>query len=130
MKPWMSHYNHKSISDAKFEVYSSSSLGEMTSQNFPRKKGMSHQIWPSTPGKRVQLKKMSFYVYNRSSLAKLTRPPPPSQFQQFSSREKFFHFQNFWDVSIRKAPATPDSSILLKSGRNKIKTKSHKVWAS
>ena len=24
------------------------------------------------------------------------------KFQQFSSRGRFFHFQNFWDVSMRK----------------------------
>ena len=44
-------------------------------------------------------KKLSFYVQNRSSRPKID---PPSQFQQFSSIGKIFHFQNFWDVSMRK----------------------------
>ena len=44
MKLCMNHYIHKSIPLAKFEVDSSSSFGDMTSQNFPQKKGTSHQI--------------------------------------------------------------------------------------
>ena len=44
--------SHKSIPDAKFEDDSSSSFGDMTSQNFPQKKGTSHQIRPFTPRKR------------------------------------------------------------------------------
>ena len=36
MKLCMSHYNYKSIPDAKFEAGSSSSFGDMMSQNFPR----------------------------------------------------------------------------------------------
>ena len=51
----MSHYGHKSIPDAKFESDSSSSFGDMKSQNFPRKKGMSQEILLFTPGKRVSL---------------------------------------------------------------------------
>ena len=49
----MSHYGHKSIPDVKFESDSSSSFGDMTSQNFPLKKGTSHEIRLFTPGKRV-----------------------------------------------------------------------------
>ena len=49
----MRHYGYKSIPDAKFESDSSSSFGDMTSQNFSRKKGMSHEIRLFTPGKRV-----------------------------------------------------------------------------
>ena len=49
----MCHYVHKSIPDAKFEVDSSFSFGDMTSQNFPRKKGTSHQIRLFIPEKRV-----------------------------------------------------------------------------
>ena len=49
----MSHYIHKSIPDAKFEADRSFSFGDMTSQNFPRKKGTSHQIRLFTLGKRV-----------------------------------------------------------------------------
>ena len=40
----MSHHGHKSIYDAKFESGSSSSFGDMRSQNFPQKKRTSHQI--------------------------------------------------------------------------------------
>ena len=35
----MGHYIFKSIPDAKFEVDSSFSFGDMTSQNFPQMKG-------------------------------------------------------------------------------------------
>ena len=49
----MGHYIYKSIPDAKCEVDSSFSFGDMTSQNFPQKKGMSHPIRLFTPGKRV-----------------------------------------------------------------------------
>ena len=49
----MSHYDYKSISDAKFESGSSASFEDMTSQNFPQKKGTSHQILLFTLGKRV-----------------------------------------------------------------------------
>ena len=64
----------------------------MTSQNFPRKKGTSHQIRLFTPGKWVQLEKMIVYVDNQSSRPKMDLP---CQFQQFSSRENLFHFENF-----------------------------------
>ena len=53
MKLCMSHYIHKSIPHAKFEADSSSSFGDMTSQNFPRNKGTNHQIRLFTPGKWV-----------------------------------------------------------------------------
>ena len=49
----MGHYIYKSIPDAKFEVDSSFSFGDMTSQNFPQKKRTSHLIRLFTPGKRV-----------------------------------------------------------------------------
>ena len=49
----MDHYIYKSIPDAKFEVDTSFSFGEMTSQNFPQMKGTSHPIRLFTPGKRV-----------------------------------------------------------------------------
>ena len=40
----MANYINKSIPDAKFEVDSSFSFRDMTSQNFPQKKGASHPI--------------------------------------------------------------------------------------
>ena len=49
----MNHYGYKSILDAKFESDNSARFGDMTSQNFPRKKGTSHEIRLFTPGKRV-----------------------------------------------------------------------------
>ena len=49
----MRHYGHKSIPNAKCESGSSSSFGDMTSQNFPQKKGMRHKIQLFTSGKRV-----------------------------------------------------------------------------
>ena len=100
----MGHYIYKSIPDAKFEVDSSFSFGDMTSQNFPQKKGTSHPIRLFTPKNGFNFKKTSFYVQNRSSRPKID---PPCQFQQFSSRGKFFHFQNFWDVSMMKKKQQP-----------------------
>ena len=49
MKLCLSHYIAKIIPDAKFEACSSSSFGDMTSQNFPQKKGTSHQIQLLSP---------------------------------------------------------------------------------
>ena len=49
----MGHYIYKSIPDAKFEGDSSFNFGDMTSQNFPQKKGKSHPIRLFTPGKPV-----------------------------------------------------------------------------
>ena len=45
----MGHYIHTSIPHAKFEADYFSSFGDMMSQNFPRKKGTSHQIRLFTP---------------------------------------------------------------------------------
>ena len=47
----MSYYGRQRIPDANFESGSSSSFGDMTSQNFPLKKGTSHQIRLFTPRK-------------------------------------------------------------------------------
>ena len=77
----MSHYSHKSMPDAKFESGSFSFFGDMESQNFPLKKGMSDRIPQEILG--LTFTKMSFYIRNRSSLPKIDPPPPPYQFQQF-----------------------------------------------
>ena len=53
MKSCMSHYTHKSIPNAKFEVGSSSSFRDMMSQNFPWRKRTSHQFRLFIPGKWV-----------------------------------------------------------------------------
>ena len=50
MELGMGLYGHKSIPDAKFESGSSSTFGDMMSQNFPQKMGTSHQIQLFTPG--------------------------------------------------------------------------------
>ena len=49
MKLCVSHYIHGSIPDVKFDPDSSLSFGDMMSQNFPRKKGTSHEIRLFTP---------------------------------------------------------------------------------
>ena len=49
----MSHCSHKSIPDAKLEADICFSFGDMTSQNFPWKKGTGHEICLFTPGKRI-----------------------------------------------------------------------------
>ena len=53
MKPCMSHYNHKTMPNAKFESSSLSSFRDITSQIFRLKKEMSHQIRLFAPGKWV-----------------------------------------------------------------------------
>ena len=54
---------------------------------------------------------MSFYVQNHPSRPKID---PLCQFQHFPSRGRFFHFQNFLDLSMRKEQHQPPSwSILL-----------------
>ena len=67
----MSHYSHKSMPDAKFESGGFSIFGDMTSQNFPLKKGTSHRIRIFTPRTNV------FHFKN-----------------EFSCPESFFSTQN------------------------------------
>ena len=93
----MDHYIYKSIPDAKFEVDSSFSFGDMTSQNFPQKKGTSH------PKKGLTLKKRVFMSRIVLLDPKLT---PHVNFNNFQAEENF-HFQNFWDVSMRKEQQQP-----------------------
>ena len=101
----MGHYIYKSIPDAKFEVDSSFSFGDMTSHNFLKRREQVIRFDYLPPENGFDFKKTSFYVQNRSSRPKID--PPPCQFQQFSSRGKFFHFQNFWDVSMTKEQQQP-----------------------
>ena len=98
MKLCLSHYSYNSILDAKFEADSSSSFADMTSQIFPWKKRTSHQIWVLTP------EKLRFYVLNRSFWPKID---PPCQFQQFSSRGKFFIFRIFGMCRWEKSSSNP-----------------------
>ena len=83
------------------------------------------------PENGFNFKKMSFYVQNRSSRPKID---PLCQFQQFSSIGKIFHFQNFWDVSMRKEQQQPpwltNFAEMWPKGVSRIKTKSYQVRAS
>ena len=83
----VSHYGHKSISDAKFESGSSSSFGDMTSQNFSRKtenESSNSAIYPRKTGLTF---KNEFYVQNRSSRPKNA---PNVNFSNFQVEENFF----------------------------------------
>ena len=93
--------SHESIPDAKFESGSFSSFGDMTSQNVPLKRGTSRKIGYLSSENGFNSEKISIYVQIRSFRLKID---PPCQ---FSSREKFFHFQNFWDASMRKEQQQP-----------------------
>ena len=83
---------------------------------YPRKRGLT-------------LKKLSFYVQNRSSRQKIN---PSCQFQQFSSRGKFFIFKIFGTSRWEKNSSNPLWLIsFLKIWSEhvlRIKTKSHQVW--
>ena len=89
----MGHYIYKSIPDAKLEVDSSFSFGDMTSQNFPQMKGTSHPIRLFTPGKRgLTLKKRVFMSRIVLLDPKLT---PHVNFKNFQAEENFFIFKIF-----------------------------------
>ena len=84
----MGHYIYKSIPDAKFEFDSSFSFGDMTSQNFPQKKGTSHPIrlYPRKMG--LTLKKRVFMSRIVLLDPKLTRMSISTIFKQ----RNIFHF--------------------------------------
>ena len=89
----MGHYIYKSIPDANFEVDSSFSFGDMTSQNFPQKKGTSHPIRLFTPRKTgLTLKKRVFMSRIVLLDPKLT---PHVNFNNFQAEENFFIFKIF-----------------------------------
>ena len=88
----MGHYIYKSIPDTKFEVDSSFSFGDMTSQNSPQMKGTSHPIRLFTPENGFNFKETSFYVQNRSSRPKID---PHVNFNNFQAEENFFIFKIF-----------------------------------
>ena len=97
---------------------------------------MSHQIQLLTPenGNFLNnLKKISFYVQNRSSRPRVD-PCPPMSISAISKQRKIFHFVNFWDVSMRKEQQQPLGLINFAKVWSehilKINTESHKVWAS
>ena len=92
MKVCTSHYSHKSILDANFECGSSSGFGDMTSQNFSLTKGASYQIRLFTSGKRVFMFRIVLLD------PKLT----PMSLSAIFKQRKYFHFQNFGGVPMRK----------------------------
>ena len=78
----MNHYGYKSIPDAKFDSDNSASFGNMTSQNFPRKKGT-----------------------NRSSRPKID---PPMSISVIFKHKKNFSFSKFLGrLDDKRAAATP-----------------------
>ena len=83
----MGHYIYKSIPDAKFEVDSSFSFGDMTSQNFPQKKGTSHPIRLFTPENEFTFKKPAFMSRIVLLDPKFT---PHVNFNNFQAQENFF----------------------------------------
>ena len=86
------------MSDAKFESNSFPGFGDMTSQKRVAKFGY------LPPENRFNFEIRSFYVQILSFRPKIDHL---CQFQQFSSRGNLFHFQNFWDVSMRKEQQQP-----------------------
>ena len=101
MKLGMGQHSHKNIPDAKFESGSSSSFGDMTSQNFSWKKGTSHQIQLFTPGKWIKLLKMSFYVILDPKLI------PQVNFSNFQVEESFSFCKFLGRLNEKRAAATP-----------------------
>ena len=89
----MGHYIYKSIPDAKFEVDSSFSFGDMTSQNFSSKEGnesSNSTIYPRKTG--LTLKKRAFMSRIVLLDPKLT---PHVNFNNFQAEENFFIFKIF-----------------------------------
>ena len=101
MKLCISHYIHKSIPHAKFEADSSSSFGDMTSQNFPRKKGTSYQIRIFTPLPRKEGLTFKKWI-SMSRIVLLDPKLTPMSISASFKQRKTFYFQNFWDISMRK----------------------------
>ena len=78
----MIHYSYQSIPDAKFESCRFSIFGDTTSQNFPLKKGTSHQIRVLTPQKMEFTLKHEFFVQNRYLRPKIDPHVNFSNFQE------------------------------------------------
>ena len=114
MKLCMSHYNHKSIPDAKFEAGSSSSFGDMMSQNFPRKK--------------ERVIKFGYLLPENGFNFKLN-----VNFSNFQA-EKIFSFSNFLGrLDEKRAAATPGLINFAKIWSEHvlwIESKSHQIWVS
>ena len=101
----MGHYVYKSIPDAKFEVDNSFSFGDMTSQNFPQKKGMSHRIRLFTPENGFNLKKKQVFM---SSIVLLDPKLTPMSISTIFKQRKIFSFSKFLGrLDDERAAATP-----------------------
>ena len=104
MKLYMSYYIYKGIPHANFEADSCFSFGDMTSQNFPRNKGMSHQIRLFTPRKTgLTFKKWVFM----SRIVLLDPKLTPMSISVIFKRGKNFSLSKFLGRLERDAAATP-----------------------
>ena len=103
----MGHYIYKSIPDAKFEVDSSFSFGDMTSQNFPQKKGIRNESSDST----IYPRKTGLTLEKRVFMCRIALLDPKLtshvNFNNFQEEKNFFHFQNIWDISMTKEQQQP-----------------------
>ena len=101
----MGHYIYKSIPDAKFEVDSSFSFGDMTSQSFPQKRERVIRFDCLPPENWFNFKKTSFYVQNRSSRPNID---PPMSISTIFKQRKIFSFSKFLGrLDDERAAATP-----------------------
>ena len=94
IKLFMSHYSHKSISDAKCKADSSSSFPDITSKN---SLGKREQVikFGYLPRKTDLTLKMSFYVQNQFFRPKID---PHVNFSNFQAEENF-SFSKFFGTS-------------------------------
>ena len=100
----MGHYIYKSILDAKFEVDSSFSFGDMTSQNFPQKKGTSHPIRLFPPENGFNFKKTSFM----SRIVLLDPKLTPKSISTIFKQRKISSFSKFLGrLDDERTAATP-----------------------
>ena len=88
----MGHYVYKSIPDAKFEVDSSFSFGDITSQNFPQKREQVIRFDYLPPENGFNFKKRVFMSRIVLLYPKLT---PHVNFNNFQAEENFFIFKIF-----------------------------------
>ena len=130
MKLCMSHYFHKSVPHAKFEAKSSSSFGDMTSQNFLQKKGTSRQFRLFTPGKRVQCLKDGF-LCPESFL--FTQKLTPMSISAIFKQTKNVSFSKFLRLSMRKEQQQPpcftNFAKIWPVRVLRVKTRGHQVCA-